>query len=71
MQVDEDFETTIAHIDDLRRQAEIAACDRHLSDLVKAYGQPIARIQPPSYGRVGPRPGPARFPQREILASVF
>jgi hypothetical protein len=70
MQVDEDFEETLAHIDELRREIEIKACNKHLSDLIRVYGEPKLMVQPPPYGRLGPCPEPAKFPWRQTLATI-
>jgi hypothetical protein len=46
------------------------ACRQHLSDLIRVYGAPPPMLQPVSFGRIGPRPPGAVFPQRTILASL-
>jgi hypothetical protein len=42
--------------DKLRHEANVRACDKHLRDLVRVHGSPPQMVQPPSWGRSGPRP---------------
>ena len=56
--------------DEQRLERDIRACAAHLVDLKRVYGEPAEMIQPVSFGRFGPRPGPARFPGREVLATL-
>ena len=60
----------ISDEDEQRLEANMVACAAHLADLVRVYGEPREMVQPVSFGRIGPRPGPARFPGRECLATL-
>ena len=51
-------------------EANVKACAAHLSDLRRVHVKPLQVVQPPSYPRLRAHPGPARFPGREILATV-
>lgn len=53
-----------------RYERDAVACDKHLADLRRVHGDPPPMIQPPVRWRIGPRPCPAQFPPRSILATV-
>jgi hypothetical protein len=61
---------TISDEDEARYETGMKACAAHLADLKRAHDKPPPMVQPPSYGRFGLRPEPARFPARETLATV-
>lgn len=49
-------DSALALEDNQRHEANVKACARHLKALVRVHGETPKVVQPPSWGRPGPRP---------------